>query len=34
MSALGKHFIAGIQHNLPALCAVTTPSVASYYRLR
>lgn len=34
LSAMGRHFIAGIQHHLPALCAVTTPSVASYYRLR
>ena len=29
-----SHFVAGIQHHLPALCAVTAPSVASYYRLR
>lgn len=34
LSPLGRHFVAGIQHHLPALCAVTTPSVASYYRLR
>jgi glutamine synthetase len=34
ISALGSQFIAGIQHHLPALCAVTAPSVASYYRLR
>jgi glutamine synthetase len=34
LSALGRHFIAGIQHHLPALCAITTPSVASYFRLR
>ena len=34
MSELGSQFIAGIQHHLPALCAVTAPSVASYYRLR
>jgi glutamine synthetase len=34
LSQLGRQFIAGIQHHLPALCAVTTPSVASYYRLR
>jgi len=34
MSQLGSHFVAGILHHLPALCAVTTPSVASYYRLR
>lgn len=34
MSALGWQFVAGILHHLPALCAVTVPSVASYYRLR
>ncbi|MFI4890023.1 MAG: glutamine synthetase [Steroidobacterales bacterium] len=34
LSQLGSRFVAGIQHHLPALCAVTTPSVASYYRLR
>jgi glutamine synthetase len=34
LSPMGRHFIAGIQHHLPALCAVTAPSVASYYRLR
>ena len=34
LSALGSQFVAGIVHHLPALCAVTTPSVASYYRLR
>jgi glutamine synthetase len=34
LSDLGRHFTAGIVHHLPALCAVTTPSVASYYRLR
>jgi glutamine synthetase len=34
MSLLGSQFVAGILHHLPALCAVTTPSVASYYRLR
>src|ERR1700722_3138434 len=34
LSAVGRHFVAGIQHHLPALCAVTAPSVASYYRLR
>jgi glutamine synthetase len=30
----GRAFIAGIQAHLPALCAITAPSVASYYRLR
>jgi glutamine synthetase len=34
LSRLGNHFIAGILHHLPSLCAVTAPSVASYYRLR
>ena len=34
LSALGWQFIAGILHHLPALCAVTVPSVVSYYRLR
>ena len=34
MSELGSQFVAGIQHHLPALCAVTAPSVPSYYRLR
>ena len=34
LSALGSQFIAGVLHHLPALCAVTAPSVPSYYRLR
>jgi glutamine synthetase len=34
LSLQGSHFIAGILHHLPALCAVTVPSVPSYYRLR
>ncbi|HTV94894.1 MAG TPA: glutamine synthetase family protein [Steroidobacteraceae bacterium] len=34
LSPMGSHFIAGIQHHLPALCAITAPSVASYLRLR
>jgi len=34
ISLWGSRFLAGIQHHLPALCAVTAPSVASYYRLR
>lgn len=34
ISLAGSQFLAGIQHHLPALCAVTAPSVASYYRLR
>lgn len=27
-------FLAGVLHHLPALCALTAPSVASYYRLQ
>jgi glutamine synthetase len=34
LSQLGESFIAGIVRVLPALCAVTAPSIASYYRLR
>jgi len=34
LSQVGSQFTAGILHHLPALCAVTAPSVASYYRLR
>lgn len=34
LSLMGSRFVAGIQYHLPALCAVTTPSVASYFRLR
>ena len=34
LSELGARFIAGVQHHLPALCAVSCASVPSYYRLR
>jgi glutamine synthetase len=34
LSQVGYHFVAGVLHHLPALCAVTAPSVPSYYRLR
>jgi len=34
LSELGSQFIAGVQHHLPALCAVTCAAVCSYYRLR
>jgi glutamine synthetase len=34
LSAVGGQFIAGILHHMPAITAVTAPSVASYYRLR
>lgn len=34
LSPLGRRFVAGILHHLPALCAVTAPSLPSYYRMR
>ncbi len=34
LSELAEHMTAGMLHLLPPLCAVTAPSVASYYRLR
>jgi glutamine synthetase len=34
LSRQGTQFVAGILHHLPSLCAVTAPSVVSYYRLR
>jgi glutamine synthetase len=34
LSAVGSQFVAGILHHLPALCAITAPSLPSYYRLR
>ncbi len=34
VSPWGRRFIAGVLHHLPALCAVTAPSLPSYYRLR
>lgn len=33
LSEIGQHFAAGLLAHLPALAAVTAPSVASYYRL-
>jgi glutamine synthetase len=33
LSAVAARFVAGIMHHLPALCAVTAPSVVSYLRL-
>ncbi len=33
LSAIGGSFVAGVLEHLPALCALTAPSVASYYRL-
>ena len=34
LAPLGRQFIAGVLHHLPALCAVTAPSMPSYYRMR
>ena len=34
LSDTAKHFVAGILHHLPALCAVTAPAAISYFRLR
>lgn len=34
MGEVGERFCAGILEHLPLLCAITAPSVASYYRLR
>jgi glutamine synthetase len=34
LSRQGAAFVAGLLHYLPDLCAVTAPSVASYFRLR
>ncbi|MBO0712363.1 MAG: glutamine synthetase [Acetobacteraceae bacterium] len=33
LSAAGEHFAAGLLYHMPALAAVTAPSVASYFRL-
>jgi glutamine synthetase len=34
LSVLGSRFVAGIQHHLPSICALTAPSPPSYFRLR
>jgi glutamine synthetase len=34
LSLAGEHFVAGILHHLPALTALTAPSIVSYMRLR
>jgi glutamine synthetase len=34
LSKIAYHFIGGVLHHLPALCAITLPSVNSYQRLR
>jgi glutamine synthetase len=33
LSQMGEHFVAGILEHMPALAAITTPAVCSYYRL-
>ena len=33
LSVAGEQFTAGILHHMPALAAITTPTVSSYYRL-
>jgi glutamine synthetase len=33
LSPVGEHFVAGILEHMPALAAITTPSVDSYFRL-
>ena len=34
LSTIAEHFVAGILHHTPALAAITTPSAASYHRLK
>jgi glutamine synthetase len=34
LSSRGEQFVAGVLKHLPALAAVTAPTIASYYRLR
>jgi glutamine synthetase len=34
LSPVARHFVAGVLHHLPALCAVTAPSTVSYFRMR
>jgi glutamine synthetase len=34
LSGIGRSFVAGLVQHMPAYCALTAPSVASYYRLR
>jgi len=33
LSPIGEHFVAGMLDHMPALAAITTPSVGSYFRL-
>jgi glutamine synthetase len=33
LSRIAEHFTAGMLEHMPALCAITTPSVGSYFRL-
>jgi glutamine synthetase len=34
LSTMGESFVAGMAAHMPALCALTAPSAASYFRLR
>jgi glutamine synthetase len=34
LSPIARHFLAGLLHHLPALCAVTAPNPTSYIRMR
>ncbi|MCW3477056.1 glutamine synthetase family protein [Limobrevibacterium gyesilva] len=34
LSPVAQHFVAGLLHHMPALCAVTAPSSVSYIRMR
>ena len=34
LSAVGRRFVAGVLHHMPALCALTAPCPVSYVRLR
>jgi glutamine synthetase len=34
LSRVGEAFVAGMAYHLPAICALTAPSAASYFRLR
>jgi glutamine synthetase len=34
LSLVARHFVAGVLHHLPALCAITAPSTVSYFRMR
>ena len=34
LTRTGQHFAAGVVHHMPAIAAITAPSIASYFRLR